>query len=202
MTETDMAIDEIEADNVSGKMLENATITTQFLKSLAHPARLVILCRLAEGGINVGELESRLDLPQAAVSKQLARLREAAVQGRRPDLIGPLPPPRADDARPSSWVRGTLGAAFVLCLLALGSSFVGPSWFTRDAGPGEVSIRALPADYREPLALQVILGCSVREIAAALALSENAVMTRLFRARKKLIRQMENDRSAAVERAQ
>ncbi len=76
MTETDMAIDEIEADNVSGKMLENATLTTQFLKSMAHPARLVILCRLAEGGINVGELESMLDLPQAAVSKQLARLRE------------------------------------------------------------------------------------------------------------------------------
>jgi len=76
MTETDMAIDEIEADNVSGKMLENATLTTQFLKSLAHPARLVILCRLAEGGINVSELESMLELPQAAVSKQLARLRE------------------------------------------------------------------------------------------------------------------------------
>ena len=63
-------------EDVSGKMLENATLTTQFLKTLAHPARLVILCRLAEGGINVRELETMLGLPQAAVSKQLARLRE------------------------------------------------------------------------------------------------------------------------------
>lgn len=61
---------------VSGQMLENAALTTQYLKSLAHPARLVILCRLAEGPISVGELESMLELPQAAVSKQLARLRE------------------------------------------------------------------------------------------------------------------------------
>jgi DNA-binding transcriptional ArsR family regulator len=78
MSKTDMVIDPIEAGDtvVSDKMLENATITTQFLKSLAHPARLVILCRLAEGGINVGELEAMLELPQAAVSKQLARLRE------------------------------------------------------------------------------------------------------------------------------
>lgn len=78
MSKTEMIVDQIEADDtaVSGKMLENATLTTQFLKSLAHPARLVILCRLAEGGINVGELETMLDLPQAAVSKQLARLRE------------------------------------------------------------------------------------------------------------------------------
>ncbi|GAB3684933.1 sigma-70 family RNA polymerase sigma factor [Salinisphaera aquimarina] len=48
-------------------------------------------------------------------------------------------------------------------------------------------IHALPADYREPLALQVILGCSVREIAVAMELSENVVMTRLFRARRKLM---------------
>lgn len=54
-------------------------------------------------------------------------------------------------------------------------------------------IRALPADYREPLALQVLLGCSVREIATAMELSENAVMTRLFRARKKLLDDLEKD---------
>ena len=30
-------------EDVSGKMLENATLTTQFLKTLAHPARLVAL---------------------------------------------------------------------------------------------------------------------------------------------------------------
>jgi len=61
---------------VSSQMLENAERTTQFLKSLAHPSRLVILCRLAETGASVSELEAMLGVPQAAVSKQLARLRE------------------------------------------------------------------------------------------------------------------------------
>ncbi|MDN5862194.1 MAG: sigma-70 family RNA polymerase sigma factor [Salinisphaera sp.] len=45
---------------------------------------------------------------------------------------------------------------------------------------------ALPADYREPLAMQVLLGCKVAEIAAVMELTESAVMTRLFRARKQL----------------
>lgn len=76
MNATETAIEPTELEDVSGKMLENATTTTQFLKTLAHPARLAILCRLSEGGINVSELETMLGLPQAAVSKQLARLRE------------------------------------------------------------------------------------------------------------------------------
>lgn len=58
------------------QMLRNAQRTGEFLKSLSHPIRLVILCRLSEGGASVGELETLLDIPQAAVSKQLARLRE------------------------------------------------------------------------------------------------------------------------------
>lgn len=57
-------------------MLAHAERTTEFLKALSHPARLVILCRLAEGPMAVGELEEFLQLPQSAVSKQLARLRE------------------------------------------------------------------------------------------------------------------------------
>ena len=57
-------------------MLERAATTTAFLRSLSHPARLVILCRLAEGDACVSDLEDTLGIPQAAVSKQLARLRE------------------------------------------------------------------------------------------------------------------------------
>ncbi len=60
----------------AARMLHNAQRTGEFLKSLSHPVRLVILCRLAEGGASVGELETLLDVPQAAVSKQLARLRD------------------------------------------------------------------------------------------------------------------------------
>ena len=61
-------------------------------------------------------------------------------------------------------------------------------------------IRALQPEYREPLALQVILGCSVREIAIAMDLSENVVTQRLFRARKKLMQQIDNSAGARIER--
>ena len=44
----------------------------------------------------------------------------------------------------------------------------------------------LPDDYREPLVLQVLMGYSTAEIAAELGLSNAAVLTRLFRARKQL----------------
>lgn len=60
----------------ASEMLHNAQRTSEFLKALSHPARLVILCRLSEGPVSVGELEDFLQLPQSAVSKQLARLRE------------------------------------------------------------------------------------------------------------------------------
>jgi len=60
----------------SEKMLKNAQKTTDFLKSLAHTGRLMILCRLAEGPATVGELEEMLEMNQSSVSKQLARLRE------------------------------------------------------------------------------------------------------------------------------
>lgn len=44
----------------------------------------------------------------------------------------------------------------------------------------------LPDEYREPLILQVLMGCSTAQIAAQLELSTAAVLTRLFRARKQL----------------
>lgn len=44
----------------------------------------------------------------------------------------------------------------------------------------------LPNEYREPLVLQVLMGYSTAEIAAELELSNAAVLTRLFRARKQL----------------
>ena len=48
------------------------------------------------------------------------------------------------------------------------------------------AIFRLPDEYREPLALQVLMGYSTAEIAAELSLSDAAVLTRLFRARKQL----------------
>ena len=48
------------------------------------------------------------------------------------------------------------------------------------------AINKLDAEYKEPLILQVIGGFSGEEISNILSLNSNTVMTRLFRARKKL----------------
>lgn len=60
-------------------------------------------------------------------------------------------------------------------------------------------IAELPVEYREPLVLQVLLGCSVREIADIMGLKENAVMTRLFRARKKVSDALEGAETGSME---
>lgn len=44
----------------------------------------------------------------------------------------------------------------------------------------------LAPEYREPLVLQVVVGCSCEEIADLMGLTRGAVLTRLFRARKQL----------------
>jgi RNA polymerase sigma-70 factor (ECF subfamily) len=48
------------------------------------------------------------------------------------------------------------------------------------------ALKRLPQDYREPLEMQVLGGFSCDEIAEILQISASAVMTRLFRARKKM----------------
>jgi len=48
------------------------------------------------------------------------------------------------------------------------------------------ALKKLHEDYREPLEMQVLGGFSCDEIAAILDISSSAVMTRLFRARKKM----------------
>ena len=62
----------------------NATRASKFLKALANDNRLVILCSLAEGEKNVGELEQILGIRQPTLSQQLARLRsDELVKTRR-----------------------------------------------------------------------------------------------------------------------
>ena len=54
------------------------------LRALSHEQRLAILAHLCTKECSVGELERRLNLPQPAVSQQLARLRlDGLVQARR-----------------------------------------------------------------------------------------------------------------------
>ena len=62
----------------------NAKRASKFLKALANDNRLVILCSLADGEKNVGELEQILGIRQPTLSQQLARLRsDDLVETRR-----------------------------------------------------------------------------------------------------------------------
>ena len=62
----------------------NAKRASRFLKALANDNRLVILCTLADGERNVGELEQILGIRQPTLSQQLARLRlDELVETRR-----------------------------------------------------------------------------------------------------------------------
>ena len=63
----------------------NAANAASFLKTLAHEGRLTILCHLASGEKSVGELETLMDIRQAAVSQMLARLRDEALVTTRRD---------------------------------------------------------------------------------------------------------------------
>lgn len=53
------------------------------------------------------------------------------------------------------------------------------------------AIFRLEDDYREPLVLQVLMGLTTEEIAEAMNIRQGAVLTRLHRARKKLIAQVQ-----------
>ena len=64
-------------------MQASACQAAAFLKTLAHEGRLMILCHLGAGEKSVGELESLMDMRQAAVSQMLARLREEGLVSTR-----------------------------------------------------------------------------------------------------------------------
>lgn len=66
------------------RMGTNATAAANFLKTVSHEGRLMILCHLVKGEKSVSELEELLSARQAAVSQQLSRLRlEGLVTPRR-----------------------------------------------------------------------------------------------------------------------
>jgi DNA-binding transcriptional ArsR family regulator len=65
-------------------MMESACDAAALLKALSHEGRLMIMCQLVDGEKSVSQLEAKLDIRQAAVSQQLARLRlEGLVESRR-----------------------------------------------------------------------------------------------------------------------
>lgn len=65
-------------------LFTQARKASDLMKALSHESRLLILCLLAEGEKAVSDLEDIMDMPQAAVSQQLARLRfDGLVNARR-----------------------------------------------------------------------------------------------------------------------
>ncbi len=56
-------------------LMEQAAKASKLLRSLSHETRLLILCLLTEKEMSVSEIEQTVQLPQATVSQQLARLR-------------------------------------------------------------------------------------------------------------------------------
>jgi ArsR family transcriptional regulator, virulence genes transcriptional regulator len=61
--------------SMQDRMAIAADEAASMLKALSNPSRLLLLCQLVEGEKSVGELEDALELSQAYVSQQLARLR-------------------------------------------------------------------------------------------------------------------------------
>ena len=65
-------------------MVENAGDAADFLKKLAHPSRLMIVCALVDGERSVRDLEDTLGIRQPGLSQQIAELREAGfITGRK-----------------------------------------------------------------------------------------------------------------------
>jgi len=76
----------VMTDNPSGThepdladMGAQADTAALLLKTLAHPARLMIACALVENEYSVGELEEKLGIHQPTLSQQLTVLRQAGV---------------------------------------------------------------------------------------------------------------------------
>ncbi|WP_339106959.1 metalloregulator ArsR/SmtB family transcription factor [Thioclava sp. GXIMD4216] len=71
----------LSPEEMTGRAQEAAGL----LKALSHEGRLMILCHLTEGERSVSDLENLLGARQAAVSQQLARLRQDGLVETRRD---------------------------------------------------------------------------------------------------------------------
>lgn len=65
------------------EMAAHAEEAAALLKSLAHPARLLVLCRLVDGEASVSELQVGGTLSMSALSQHLSVLRAAGLVSTR-----------------------------------------------------------------------------------------------------------------------
>jgi len=73
------------SDNIVSVLEPCAEDAASYMKTLSHQGRLMILAHLRQEEKSVGELEKILNIRQAAVSQQLARLREEGIVETRRD---------------------------------------------------------------------------------------------------------------------
>ncbi len=66
-------------------MQAKAKEATNFLKTMAHPERLMVLCQLVGGETGAGELSKKSELSQSAFSQQLRVLRDQKFVKTRKD---------------------------------------------------------------------------------------------------------------------
>ncbi|PTM94154.1 ArsR family transcriptional regulator [Mycoplana dimorpha] len=64
-------------------MSNRAGEVANLLKTLSHPARLMIVCTLVEGEHSVGELEDKVDVHQPHLSQHLTVLRGSGIVATR-----------------------------------------------------------------------------------------------------------------------
>ena len=62
-------------------------IKADFLKSMAHPARLAVLEYLRKGEATVGQMVTELRMEQSGLSKHLAILRQAGILTSRQEKV-------------------------------------------------------------------------------------------------------------------
>lgn len=67
----------MKLDTPLAVLQDRAGDVAQRLRIMAHPERLLMLCRMSEGEVSVTELITLTGLSQSAVSQHLATLRDA-----------------------------------------------------------------------------------------------------------------------------
>lgn len=68
----------------TAEIVGNSRDAADFLKKLAHPSRLMIVCALVDGERSVRDLEDALGIRQPGLSQQIAELRQAGfIAGRK-----------------------------------------------------------------------------------------------------------------------
>ena len=67
------------------EMASRAGEVANLLKTLSHPARLMIVCTLVEGEYSVGALEEKVDVHQPHLSQHLTVLRGSGIVETRRD---------------------------------------------------------------------------------------------------------------------